>query len=321
MVEQDFIGVRPRGLARSQPDNTLPIAGEDGAPMLQDGSRMVTRGAVTRDNGDFDLSTVDVVDEPVEIPLEDVGGASIVNIDLVSLGDPGEEEYDDDPAANPTDASRPFNVTIETLAADGETVLTSRTPEAADGVEEVRAGLGVFSDNERIRIEHDGLGVSENLISGTINVQSGATDAVQIRGVDGTIQDPDNSEELELLADTLGDLAEALADARTEYEEETSINRSLQSAPYPIISLDTRSASLVDLALNATAADASYEIQTRGGAGEEWFDWITYDGDDGTGTDRIRDTLRTGSRFIRLVVTEESTVEDATATVTLQASG
>ena len=310
MVDQDFIGVRPRGLARSQPDNTLPIAGEDGAPMLQDGSRMVTRGAVTRDNGDFDIEAVDVVEEAIEIPLNDVGGASIINIDLVSLGDPGEEEFDADPAANPTDASRPFNVTIETIGKDGETVLTSRTPEAADGVEEVRAGLGVFSDNERIRIEHDGLGVSENLISGTINVQSGATDAVQIRGVDGTIQDADNSEQLEQLGEALGDLVEALADSRTEFESDVPIDEEGE-----IIRLDTRSANTASLAINATEPDVEYELQARGGAGEPWFDFVEYDGD------RVRDTLRFGARSLRIVVTSASDVEGATAEVTLQSSG
>ena len=307
MVDQQFPGVRPKGLARNQPDNTLPIAGEDGTAMLQDGSRMVTRGAVTRDNGDFDIEQVDVADEPLEIPLEDVGGASIINIDLVSLGNSEDGDFDPDVAENPTDASKPFNVRVDTLAADGETVLTSRVPDAADGVESVRIGLGVFSDNERVVIEDpSGLLTDENLISGSINVQSGATDAVQIRGVDGTVQDVDN----QAIVDALTPLVETLADSQTAFEGDAPVDEEGE-----IIQLDTRSANTASLAIDATEADAEYQLQARGGTGEPWFDFVDYDGD------RVRDTLRFGARFLRIVVTSPSAVDGATADVSLQSSG
>ena len=307
MVDQQFPGVRPKGLARNQPDNTLPIAGEDGAAMLQDGSRMVTRGAVTRDNGDFDIEQVDVADEPLEIPLEDVGGASIINIDLVSLGNSEDGDFDPDVAENPTDASKPFNVRVDTLAADGETVLTSRVPDAADGVESVRIGLGVFSDNERVVIEDpSGLLTDENLISGSINVQSGATDAVQIRGVDGTVQDVDN----QAIVDALTPLVETLADSQTAFEGDAPVDEEGE-----IIQLDTRSANTGSLAIDATEDDAEYQLQARGGTGEPWFDFVDYDGD------RVRDTLQFGARNLRIVVTSPSTVDGATADVSLQSSG
>ena len=306
MVDQQFPGVRPKGLARNQPDNTLPIAGEDGAAMLQDGSRMVTRGAVTRDNGDFDIEQVDVADEPLEIPLEDVGGASIINIDLVSLGNSEDGDFDPDVAENPTDASKPFNVRVDTLAADGETVLTSRVPDAADGVESVRIGLGVFSDNERVVIEDpSGLLTDENLISGSINVQSGATDAVQIRGVDGTVQDVDN----QAIVDALTPLVETLAESQTAFEGDAPVDEEGE-----IIQLDTRSANTASLAIDATEADAEYQLQARGGTGEPWFDFVDYDGD------RVRDTLQFGARNLRIVVTSPSAVDGATADVSLQSS-
>jgi len=82
-----------------------------------------------------------------------------------------------------------------------------------------------------------------------------------------------------------------------------------------IIQLDTQSANTASLAIDATEADAEYQLQARGGTGEPWFDFVDYDGD------RVRDTLRFGARNLRIVVTSASAVNGATADVSLQSSG
>ena len=318
----------PEDIVAGRPDGAVAFAGDEGNLMLQDGAKAVFRGGVTADTGDFDVYQHDLVgDGDLIIPLDDVGGASLVNAALVSFGDSGQGAYTDDPAANPTDASRPFTARVEDLTKDAdvldpdpEDILIARVPEPVDGVEQGRLSAGIFSDNGRIVIEHDGLDTGENIINGSFNVQSGSTDAVQIRGPDGTLADPDNSDTLATLTDVFESGLDALASANTAYEEATSVNRSLQSPSYEIISLDTRSSSIVDISLDGTDADVTYQLQTRPEAGANWFDWITYDGG-GSGTDQIRDTVRTGSRFVRLVVTSESANSDSTATVALQASG
>lgn len=326
-MARDPPGLRPSNLSIDRPDNTTGMTGSAGNLLLQDNDKPVFRGGVTAENGDFSLYQHDLIESDAVIPLDDVGGASLVNITAVSLGNSGDEEFDPDPGENPTDASRPFTVYVEDLAPDADVldpdeddVLDRRTPEAAAGVERTRLGVGIFSDNGRLVFENAGLTVGENLINASINVQSGSTDAVQIRGSDGTIQDPDNSEALESLGEALGDGLEALAESRVSYEEDISVGGSLLEENQ-IISLDTRSSSIVDVSLNATDDDVIYELQSRPEVGAEWFDWITYDGEDGTGTDTIRDTVRTGSRFVRLVVVDQSENDDATATAALQASG
>lgn len=323
-----MVDLRPTELITSRADHTSGLTGAGGELLAQDGAKAVFRGGVDSESGDFDVFQHDLIgDGPLVIPLDDVGGASLVNAALVSFGDSGEGAYSDDPAANPTDASRPFTARVEDLTKDAdvldpapEDILIARVPEPVDGVEQGRLSAGIFSDNGRIVIEHDGLDTGENIINGSFNVQSGSTDAVQIRGPDGTLADPDNSDTLATLTDVFESGLDALANSRTAYEEAASVNRSLQSPPYSIISLDTRSSSVVDISLDGTDADVTYQLQTRPEVGADWFDWITYDGG-GSGTDRIRDTVRGGSRFFRIVVTSESANSDSTATIALQASG
>jgi hypothetical protein len=314
----------PEDIIAGRPDGAVAFAGDDGNLMLQDGAKAVFRGGVTAETGDFDVFQHDLVgDGDLIIPLDDVGGASLVNAGLVSLGDSGDGAFDSDPEQNPTDASRPFTVTIEDLAKgadvldpDPDEVLLRRTPDAQTSVEQTRIGNGIFSDNGRIIVSHAGVGVGENLINGSFNVQSGSTDAVQVRGADGTLQDPASSEDFAALGDAFEAAINNLAASSTAYEEDTEVNRTIQSPPYEIISLDTRGDSIVDISLDGTDADVSYELQTRPEVGADWFDWIDY-----TDTERIRDTVRTGSRFVRLVVTTESANADSTATVALQSSG
>lgn len=320
-----MVGLRPSNLVRPRPDNTSGLTGSEGNLLEQDGAKAVFRGGVNSENGDFDVFQHDLVnDGPKVIPLDNVGGASLVNAGLVSLGDSGDSAFDTDPGANPTDASRPFTVRVEDLAADAdvmdpapEDILTSRTPQPVDGVETGRLAVGIFSDRGRVVIEHGGLDVGENLVNASLNVQSGSTDAIQIRGPDGTLRDPDDSPAIDTLRATI----EAIRDSKTSYEEDQATGGSLYVDGTPIISLDTRASSVLDVSLDGTDADVSYELQTRPEAGADWFDWEVYDGSDGTGTDRIRDTVRIGSRYVRLVVSDQSANDDATATVALQTSG
>jgi hypothetical protein len=317
--------VRPADqITVGRPDGTRAITGSEGRLLLQDGDKTVFRGGVTAETGDFDVYQHDLVgDGDLIIPLDDVGGASLVNAGLVSLGDSSDGAFDPDTVNNPTDASRPFTVTIEDLAKGADVndpaesdVLLRRQPDAQTSVEQARIGNGIFSDNGRIVISHAGLDTGENLINGSFNVQSGSTDAVQIRGADGTLQDPAQSEDFTALGDAFESAINDLAAANTAYEEATSVSRSLQSPPYEIISLDTRSSNIVDVSLDGTDADVSYQLQSRPEIGADWFDW-----EDFTDTDRIRTTQRTGSRYVRLVVTSESANSDSTATVSIQASG
>ena len=322
------LGLRPPSVAVDRPDGTIGFTGGDGSLLLQDGAKAVFRGGVTAETGDFDVYQHDLVgDGDLIIPLDDVGGASLVNAALVSLGDSGEAAYDADTVNNPTDASRPFTVTIESLAKgadvadpDESDVLLRRQPDAQTSVEQARIGNGIFSDNGRIIVSHAGLDTGENLINGSFNVQSGSTDAVQIRGADGTLQDPAQSEDFSALGGVFESAIDSLASANTAYQDSISVSRDVQSPPYSIISLDTRSSSIVDISLDGTDADVTYQLQTRPEVGADWFDWETYNGEGG-GTDRIRDVQRGGSRFWRLVVTSESANGDSTATVALQASG
>lgn len=317
-------GLRPATLGPDRPDNTMGFTGDDGNLMLQDGAKAVFRGGVTADTGDFDVYQHDLVnDGDLIIPLDDVGGASLVNAGLVSLGDSTDAAFDADTVNNPTDASRPFSVTIEDLAKgadvldpDESDVLLRRQPDAQTSVEQARIGNGIFSDNGRIIVSHAGLDTGENLINGSFNVQSGSTDAVQIRGADGTLQDPAEAGDFTALGDAFEAGLNSLAAADTAYQEDAPVSRDLQSTPYEIISLDTGGDSIVDVSLDGTDADVSYQLQSRPELGADWFDWIDY-----TDTDRIRDTVQTGSRFIRLVVTSESANGGSTATVSLQASG
>jgi hypothetical protein len=314
----------PQDIIAGRPDGAVAFAGDNGNLMLQDGAKAVFRGGVTQQNGDFDVFQHDLVgDGDLIIPLEDVGGASLVNAAIVSLGDSTDPDYDENTVANPTNASRPFTVTIEDLAkgADAENpeegdVLLRREPDAFFETEEGRGGVGIFSDNGRVVISHAGLDTGENVINASVNVQSGSTDALQIRGQDGTIQDPATSADFTALGDVFESAIDNLAASSTAYDEDVPVNRDLQSPPYEVITLDTRSDSIVDISLDGTDADVSYQLQTRPEVGADWFDWLDY-----TDTDRIRDTVRTGSRLVRLVVTSESANADSTATVALQSSG
>lgn len=318
-----IVPVRPSSLIRPRPDNTSGLTGAEGNLLEQDGAKAVFRGGVDSNNGDFDVFQHDLIgDGDLIIPLDDVGGASLVNASIVSFGDSRDGDYTDDPAEAPTDAARPFTARVEDLTKDAdvedpdsENILISRVPETIDGVEQGRLSAGIFSDNGRIVIEHDGDDIGENIINGTFNIQSGSTDALQIRGPDGTIQSPDNSEALEALGDTLGDLVDAIADSRTAYEEDTDIDDIPIGDQRELIELDSRGQSTVDLSLDGEDA-ASYQLQTRPEDGAVWFDWEDYDD-----TDRIRETITGGSRFWRLVLTTAADEDGATATVALQASG
>ena len=112
------------------------------------------------------------------------------------------------------------------------------------------------------------------------------------------------------------DVSDALPAPLTAFEADAPVDEEGE-----IIQLDSRSSAFVTLALDSDDNDVIYQIQARGGLEEPWFDFITYEGEDGTGTGRIRDTVQTGTRFQRLVVIDGSDNEDATADVSLQASG
>lgn len=311
-------------IVASRPDGSSALVGDEGQLLLQDGAKAVFRGGVTAESGDFDVFQHDLVNDGDKIiPLDDVGGASLVNAAIISLGDSTDPDYDPDTTNNPTDASRPFTVMIEDLAKgadpmnpDESEVLLRREPDAFSSTEEGRGGVGIFSDNGRVVISHAGLDTAENIINASINIQSGSTDALQIRGQDGTIQDPASSSDFDALGDAFESAIDNLAASSTDYDEDVPVNRDLQDPPYEVITLDTRSDSIVDISLDGTDADVSYQLQTRPEVGAEWFDWKDYNN-----TDRIRDVQRGGSRYWRLVVISESGNPDSTATVALQSSG
>ena len=320
----------PEDIVAGRPDGAVAFAGDEGNLMLQDGAKAVFRGGVTADTGDFDVYQHDLVgDGDLIIPLDDVGGASLVNAALVSFGDSGQGAYTDDPAANPTDASRPFTARVEDLTKDAdvldpdpEDILIARVPEPVDGVEQGRLSAGIFSDNGRIVIEHDGLDTGENIINGSFNVQSGSTDAVQIRGPDGTLADPDNSDTLDALTDVFESGLDALAAANTEFSEAVSLNRTLQDAPYELARLDTGSSSHVSITIETddgagnNLSDVAFEIQTRPTTDAPWFGgWRSYT------SGSVRQVFETGSRFVRVMCTSESATDGAVADVAIEGSG
>ena len=94
--------------------------------------------------------------------------------------------------------------------------------------------------------------------------------------------------------------------------------------------MDTRTSDTVSVAIDGEE-EASYRIDTSPGLGEMadedmtlpdpddlvFFNgWETFED-----TDRVREVFRTGSRFVRIVLTDGTAVADKTATVSLSASG
>lgn len=319
----------PEDIIASRPDGSVAFAGGEGNLLLQDGAKAVFRGGVTSESGDFDVFRHDLVgDGDLIIPLDDVGGASLVNAGLVSLGDSGEPEYDPDPQENPTGASRPFTVTIEDLAKGADVtdpaedeVLLRRQPDAQTSVEQTRIGNGIFSDNGRIVVSHAGLGVGENLINGSFNVQSGSTDAVQIRGSDGTLTDPATPEDFGALGDAISEGLDELASTRTTFETGVAVGDAA-SAGDELARLDTRSSSIVSINIDAESAiDVQYQTSPNG---ISWFEDVsTQDAtkdQDLQEIETLRDELETGSRFVRVVLDTPAT-GTVTADVALEASG
>lgn len=319
----------PEDIIAGRPDGAVAFAGDEGNLMLQDGAKAVFRGGVTAQNGDFDVYQHDLVgDGDLIIPLDDVGGASLVNAGIVSLGDSSDGAFDSNPLENPTDASRPFSVTIEDLAKgadvldpDESEVLLRREPDAQNFVEQTRIGNGIFSDNGRIIISHAGLDTGENLINGSFNVQSGSTDAVQVRGADGTLQDPASSEDFAALGDTFEAAFDALASASTTFENDVAVGTGA-SAGDTLASLDTRSDSIVTISIDAEAAiDVRYDT---GPNGIKWFENAsTLDGSadpELTGITSLRDDFETGSRYVRVVLTSPAG-SAATADVAIESGG
>lgn len=319
----------PQDIIAGRPDGAVAFAGGEGNLMLQDGAKAVFRGGVTAETGDFDVFQHDLVgDGDLIIPLDDVGGASLVNAGIVSLGDSGEPEFDSDPQANPTDASRPFTVTIEDLAKgadvldpDESDVLLRRAPDAQTNVEQTRIGNGIFSDNGRIIISHAGLDVGENLINGSFNVQSGSTDAVQVRGADGTLQDPASSEDFAALGDTFEAAFDALASSSTTFENDVAVGTNA-SAGDTLASLDTASDSIVTVSIDSEAAiDVRFDTSPNG---VKYFENASSrDGstDDAlTGITALRDDFETGSRYARVVLTSPAG-SVATADVAIESGG
>lgn len=357
----------PEDIIAGRPDGAVAFAGGEGNLLLQDGAKAVFRGGVTSESGDFDVFQHDLVgDGDLIIPLDDVGGASLVNAGVVSLGDSGEPEFDSDPQANPTDASRPFTVTIEDLAKgadvldpDESDVLLRRTPDAQQDVEQTRIGNGIFSDNGRIIISHAGLPVGENLINGSFNVQSGSTDAVQVRGSDGTLQDPASSEDFAQLGDAISAGFEALAASSTTFETGVPVGTNASEGDV-LASLDTRSDAVVTISLDTEAVsssgggatqpvesgddggattggdDGGGGLQTDGGMpiidiqvqtspnSVSWFDNATTPDattdSDLTGIMSYRKTFRTGSRFVRVVLDTPAS-EEAQADIAIESGG
>lgn len=319
----------PEDIVAARPDGAVAFAGDEGNLMLQDGAKAVFRGGVTAESGDFDIYQHDLVgDGDLIIPLDDVGGASLVNAGIVSLGDSGEPGFDSDPQANPTDASRPFTVTIEDLAKgadvtdpDESDVLLRRQPDAQTSVEQTRIGNGIFSDNGRIIISHAGLPAGENLINGSFNVQSGSTDAVQVRGADGTLQDPASSEDFTALGDAFEAGFDALASSSTTFENDVAVGTNA-SAGDVLASLDTASDSIISINIDAEAAiDVQYQTSPNG---VTWFDNVTTidasTDSELTGITSLRDDLETGSRYVRVVLDTPATGE-ARADIAIEASG
>lgn len=321
-------GLRPPGLGPDRPDNSVGFAGGDGNLMLQDGAKAVFRGGVTSETGDFDVFQADLVESDVVIPLDDVGGASLINAGIISLGDSGEPAFDSDPSENPTNASRAFTVTIEDLAKgadpadpDEEDVLLRRQPDALTSTEQGRLGAGIFSDTGRVVISHAGLGVGENLINASVNIQSGSTDAVQLRGADGTLTDPASPEDFEALGDAISEGLDALASSRTTFETGVAVGDAASGGD-ELARLDTRSSSTVSINIDAEGAiDVQYQTSPNG---ISWFEDVTTlnatKDQDLQGIESLRDELETGSRYVRVVLDTPAS-GDVTADVALEASG
>mgnify|MGYP000426727372 CR=1 FL=1 len=319
----------PEDIVAARPDGAVAFAGDEGNLMLQDGAKAVFRGGVTADTGDFDVYQHDLVgDGDLIIPLDDVGGASLVNAGLVSLGDSSDAAFDADTVNNPTDASRPFTVTVEDLRKgadvldpDESDVLLRRQPDAQTSVEQARIGNGIFSDNGRIIVSHAGLNTGENLINGSFNVQSGSTDAVQIRGADGTLQDPAEAADFESFAGVIETGLDELAASSTTFEQGVSVGDAA-GAGDELARLDSRGSSVISVNIDATAA---IDVQLQSSPdGLNWFDNVTeIDGSTDAELAQItslRDDLQTGSRYVRVVLDSPATGTQ-TADVALEASG
>jgi hypothetical protein len=325
----------PEDIVAARPDGAVAFAGDEGNLMLQDGAKAVFRGGVTQQNGDFGERQWDLVgDGDLIIPLDDVGGASLINASLVSLGDSSDGAFDQDPEQNPTDASRPFNVIVEDLKQgadavnpDESDVLDRRRPASGDDVERTRLALGLFSDNGRVIVEHGGLDTGENLINATFNIQSGSTDALQIRGPDGTVINPAGDAALSSIGDGLSDVADAVSAAQTTLEtnvvvgDTNSLGDPAQSGDV-LASLDTLSSSVISINIDAEAAiDVQYQTSTDG---VTWFDNVTTPDastdSELTGITSLRDDLETGSRYVRVVLDTPATGE-ARADIAIEASG
>lgn len=67
-----------------RPDNTSLMAGTEGAPVLQDGRKVVTRAGAVSADSDYDINGIDLADGVFSTGEADIGGTETVAIAVES---------------------------------------------------------------------------------------------------------------------------------------------------------------------------------------------------------------------------------------------
>jgi len=146
----DRDGVRPEGSGvQGSPDGSQIIVGDQGEEVLQEGSQLVVKTGVSGNQRDFDITSVNVTDDTVEV-------ASPNNIGTTA----------ELSGALESDTGELFDIEVQWLADDGTTLYTETFGSDTDIV---LAAVTVKSDNVAVNVVDQSPENTSNSVTGTLN--------------------------------------------------------------------------------------------------------------------------------------------------------
>jgi hypothetical protein len=143
-------GIRPEGSGViGSPDGSQTIAGDQGAEVLQEGSQLVVKTGVSGNQRDYDIESVNITDDTIEVAAPD------------NIGTTAELS-----GALESDGGELFDIEVEWLADDGTTLYTETFGSDTDIV---LAAVTVKSDYVAVNVTDQSSGGTSNSVTGTLN--------------------------------------------------------------------------------------------------------------------------------------------------------
>ena len=143
-------GIRPEGSGVvGSPDGSQTISGDEGAEVLQEGSQLVVKTGIAGDQRDYDIDSVNITDDDVEVATPDeIGATSELSGALES------------------DNGELFDIKVKWLADDDTTLYTETFGSDTDIV---LAAVTVKSDHVAVNVVDQSADGTANSVTGTLN--------------------------------------------------------------------------------------------------------------------------------------------------------